>query len=317
MSNPGAFLVCRKLVRRKRFVSVFLLASVCLVASAYAQHGGGGGHGGGFGGHFGGGHSGGHGGRSHAGHSGNHHAGHFGWLHFGSRGRAKGGVRAANVSTPFFRGSPELGRGLAPRHPMPSTYLRTLPLSSMRSPREERFTTFRRFPHRPDYFRGEFRHFPPSGCSFNGFGQVCYFEPAWPLYGCSLGFWFPFDFGFDFGEGDGGGDADQSDTFASEDVMPATTPSDEEAPPSQPSTEAESAPAPPLRGLDLDPRFFLLILKNGTEHVVTSYWFSEGYIEYVSRDGSQSHIPIEALDLAETVRSNSARGLSFVLRSAP
>ena len=62
---------------------------------------------------------------------------------------------------------------------------------------------------------------------------------------------------------------------------------------------------------------FLLVLNNGTSHAVTDYWVADGYLEYISPDGTRSHIPLEALDLQNTVIQNAPRGLPFVLRSAP
>jgi hypothetical protein len=42
---------------------------------------------------------------------------------------------------------------------------------------------------------------------------------------------------------------------------------------------------------------FLLVLKNGTSHAVTDYWVADGYLEYISADGTRGHIPLQALDL--------------------
>lgn len=301
------------LMHSRRIILVPLLLSplLCLEPSAMAQHGGGGGHGGGghggFGGHGGGHTSGGHGHSSHS--QTQRSSGHWGWLHFHSHRRNVGSDSLANVGTPRSRTSAELSRGQVLAHSLPTTYIAKLPASFVKSPPEERFTAF---PHvHTNFFRGRFRHFHSSGCFFNGFNQVCFFEPAWPLYACFSGFWFPFDSGF----GDEGGDA--SDMTPSGDVMPLASPADAESQGGKSPPEGETNPAPPLRGLDLDPRFFLLILKNGAEHVVTDYWLADGYIEYISRDGTQSHIPVDSLDLDQTVRSNSARGLRFVLRSDP
>src|SRR5258708_1300800 len=69
MATRTAFLV------PPRILPIFL-SVICLLVTAVAQHGGGGGHSGG--GHFGGGHS----SSSHSG--GSHTGGHFGWLHFWS-----------------------------------------------------------------------------------------------------------------------------------------------------------------------------------------------------------------------------------------
>ena len=62
---------------------------------------------------------------------------------------------------------------------------------------------------------------------------------------------------------------------------------------------------------------FLLVLNNGTSRVVIDYWVADGYLEYISPDGTRSHIPLEALDLQNTVTQNAPRGVPFVLRSAP
>jgi hypothetical protein len=62
---------------------------------------------------------------------------------------------------------------------------------------------------------------------------------------------------------------------------------------------------------------FLLVLNNGTRHAVTDYWVADGYLEYISPDGTRSHIPLEALDLQNTVTQNAPRGRPFVLRSGP
>jgi hypothetical protein len=290
--------------RSMRPVLISLAASLCLFASAQAQHGGGGGgHGGG--GHFGGGHFGGGGHSAHAhasaGHTGGHH---WGWLHFGSRKRSGRDI-PRNMTNEFAPTGMFGNRN--PLHRLPSTYIRTVPLRSTLFSPAERFSSYR-FRRHPGFFPHGFRRFPGSGCFFNGFNQVCFFEPAWSLLWFSAGFdWFPLDWGF----GDDNGDA--SDAAGSPDMMtaPDTDSEAEELP------NNNAVPAQPIRGVDLDPRFFLLILKNGAERVVTDYWFSDGYIEYVSRDGSRSHIPVDALDLEETVRNNAARGLSFVLRSAP
>jgi hypothetical protein len=54
---------------------------------------------------------------------------------------------------------------------------------------------------------------------------------------------------------------------------------------------------------------------NGTSHAVTDYWVADGYFEYISTDGTRSHIPLEALDLQNTLIQNAPRGL--VLRYTP
>ncbi len=65
------------------------------------------------------------------------------------------------------------------------------------------------------------------------------------------------------------------------------------------------------------PGEFLLVLNNGTSHAVTDYWVADGYLEYLNPDGTRSHVPLEALDLQNTVSQNAPRGVPFVLRIAP
>lgn len=288
------------LSRSMRSVLISVAASLCLAAGAQAQHGGGGGgHGGGGhfgGGHFGGGHS------SHA-HTGTVHreSHHWGWLHFGSR-KPSGGDGVPDYIANEFRSAEMIGSA----NHLPSTYIRTVPLRSMLPSPDERFSTYDHFRRDPGFISHAYRRFPGSSCFFNGFNQLCFFEPGWSLLWFSAGFdWFPFDWGY----GDDSGDTSEPADYTNMMSEPIDSGAEEPA--------SNSAPPPrAILGLDLDPRFFLLILKNGAEHVVTDYWLTDGYIEYVSRDGSRSHVPVDALDLEGTVRNNAARGLSFVLRSA-
>ncbi len=285
--------------RPMRNVWILLAASLCLVASTQAQHGGGGGHGGGN--HFGGGHS------SHAHAGAGHTAGRWGWLHFGRKRSNPDPAVSANMANDLRPADMIASRNRI--HGIASTYIRTIPSRWPFRSAPERFSTYDDFSRQPDFFSYRFRRFPGSGCVFNGFSQVCFFEPAWPLLCFAAGFdWFPFDPGF------GDGTASPSDGVDWEDMMVA--PAAESEPPADGQNDTQT-PARPVRGQDLDPRLFLLILTNGAERTVTDYWLADGYIEYVSRDGTRSHIPVEALDLQETVRNNAARGLSFVLRSTP
>ena len=305
MFNYAAFLV-----RRRRFAWILLLWMTCFIMSAQAQHGGGG-HGGG--GHSGSGHGGGHsrGGHLGGGHSSRnrstsgHSGGHFSWLHFNFKNR--GAHRTANASDAFLARSAEPTPGKSV-HPLPSTLIRTIPLESTR------FTTRKQPPssswlrHRPRRFFGRFPCPHSSGCYFDGFNQVCFFEPLLPIF--SSGFYLGLlDYGFD-------GDT-MDESLAPTDTVSTAAAADTESetPPSTPP--ASASPPPNFRGKGLDPRFFLLILNNGTEQVVTDYWVADGYIEYVSSDGSRSHFPIEALNLQQTVTENAYRGLPFSLRSAP
>ncbi len=305
MNSAFAFLA-----RSRRMLRTWL-AILCLITAAEAQHGGGGGH-------FGGGHySGGHSSARHSG--GSQSGGHFHWLRFGfGRHSSPVAPSASDTSrnetlhlwnTSSLRQSPSR---------IPSTFLWSPPP----------------FPKRPDsgaaivspaargtrrFLRNRFRHFPSSGCYLNELGQVCFFEPFFPL----LSFYGGFDL-FDFGLGFGGDSPDLGNGLHSQDLLqsemstipPQTNLSDENAVEGN-SAISSAAPGVSTEAQKLGEGVFLLVLKNGTSHAVTDYWVSDGYLEYMSPDGTRSHIPLETLDLQRTVSENAPRGLPFVLRFAP
>ena len=107
------------LMRPTRII-LTLVALMCLLALAEAQHSGGGGHS--AGGHFGGGHSSGR-------HSGGSRTGgwHSGWLHvgFGNRARRRGG-RPGTVDTPRHL-LPELAKGATPVRAAPWASIQPAP----------------------------------------------------------------------------------------------------------------------------------------------------------------------------------------------
>jgi hypothetical protein len=301
------------LVRSPRMLPT-LLAMLCLVAAAEAQHGGGGGHSGG--GHFGGGHySGGHSSAKHA--DGSQSSGHFRWLRFGF-GRHATPVTAPSASN-TSRNIPErllsIPGGVRTPSRTPSTFLW--------SPRISPWTPGSQAAMVSSAARGSFLHyryrrFPSSGCYLNKIGQVCFFEPFFPLLSFYGGFdLFYLGFGFggdspDLGDGVGAQGLVQSEVS----TIPQTNSSDEDA------TEGNSAIPSPTPGLSAEDSpvgkgVFLLVLKNGSTHAVIDYWVADGYLEYISPDGTRSHIPLEALDLQSTVSENAPRGLPFVLRFGP
>jgi hypothetical protein len=157
------------------------------------------------------------------------------------------------------------------------------------------------------------RPFAWSGCLFNGMTQICFFEPLLPLIGFGY-----FGYGDRYG-GDWDNGADLSGIDAAE--MPAATlpVSPEENPPSANENSAAwdaTARAGASEDWDLGKDVFVLVLRNGATHAVTNYWAADGYLEYVSPDGTRSHVPLDALDLRSTVSRNQVRGLPFVLRTA-
>jgi hypothetical protein len=156
------------------------------------------------------------------------------------------------------------------------------------------------------------RPFTSSGCLFNGMAQICFFEPFLPLVG--FGF---FGYGDSFrGGSDNGGDLSGMDEAEMPGATPAVPP--EENPPQANENSAAwdaAARAGASEDRDLGKDVFVLVLRNGTTHPVRNYWAADGYLEYVSPDGTRSHVPLDALDLESTVVRNQVRGLPFVLRT--
>ena len=321
MRKPTAFLA------HQTRITLILIAILCFVAAAEAQHGGGGGHSGG--GHSGGGHSSvSHAGTGHA--DGHHTGGHsFGWLHFGSRTRVSRGAGVLDSNAPnASRHLPtRQASGTTPIAAVPLAYTRPIPLRPAWRSFPLDFASnglllspeFRR---RRSFFFGRFPCFHSSGCFFNGFAQVCFFEPALPLFFFSGFDFFHFGFPFDSNYPDTAGNLSSVDT-----MQPEIAPNPIAGPMDADTSAAKGQNSPSLRTATVDASpeaakidastFFLLILKNGARQAVTDYWLDDGYVEFVSDDSARSHIPLDALDLKKTIIENSARGLPFVLRSAP
>jgi len=163
-----------------------------------------------------------------------------------------------------------------------------------------------------------YRRFLSSGCFWNGVTQVCFFEPFLPLFSCYGGFNLSYS-GFDLG-GDSLDPGDLSSQGSPQWEMSALPPAansiDEMADGNLPARPA-AAFGTMSENQALRDGVFLLVLNNGSSHAVTDYWVSDGYLEYISPDGTRSHIPLDALDLQRTVTENAPRGLPFVLRSTP
>ena len=142
--------------------------------------------------------------------------------------------------------------------------------------------------------------------------QICFFEPFLPLVG----------FGY-FGNDDGyGGDRDDGGDLSGMDEAEMAGVSQPVSRDENPLSTNENsaawdaaAQAGASEDWDLGKGVFVLVLRNGTTHPVTNYWAADGYLEYVSPDGTRSHVPLDALDLQSTVVRNEVRGLPFVLRT--
>jgi hypothetical protein len=313
------------LMRSPRILPI-LLWVICLLVPAEAQHGGGGGgHSGG--GHFGGGHFGG-------GHSSGRHSaasqghGHFGWLRFwsGRHSTRRAETRASSIfaSDVSPHGPSHLGTfatlaGTRSISRTPSTLLWSPPLFHADPTATAPFPSSTVHRHR-DFFFNRYSRFSSSGCFLNGLNQICFFEPFLPLLSFA-GYFDPFDFGFGGESLDVGNDNDLNSQAPGQAEMSAIPPAVNS--PDDDTAEGNSLALPetmsgaPTGQESLGNGVFLLVLKNGTSRAVTDYWVADGYLEYISPDGSRSHFPLEALDLQNTVTQNAPRGLPFVLRFAP
>jgi hypothetical protein len=305
----------------------FLVCAAWLSVPAEAQHGGGG-HGGFGGGHFGGGHShtGGHAHSSDAGHAG---GGHFHWMKFGlGKHSARVSDSASDASEDPNRWSSSLWNFNTPGY---AGYSHRLPSTMLWTPRRIeaglgsgmiKYSSAKRlsFSSSPTHFRHgrysrRYRFLGASGCFFNGATQVCYFEPFLSLL-CFGDFGYGGDFGF-------GSDSDWDSTAIEPEEMAETAPAApgyDENPPPESSANSDVSLERRLGATedwDLGKDVYVLVLRDGTTHVVTNYWVAEGYLEYVSPDEVRSHIPLSAFDLEGTVERNQSRGIRFVLRAAP
>ncbi len=61
----------------------------------------------------------------------------------------------------------------------------------------------------------------------------------------------------------------------------------------------------------------LLVLKDSSAYLAQSYWIENDKLHCVSQNAKDRYIPLEMVDLAETVRLNHERNLDFNLRSRP
>jgi hypothetical protein len=66
-----------------------------------------------------------------------------------------------------------------------------------------------------------------------------------------------------------------------------------------------------------DQQITMLVLQEGISFAVTDYWVENGKLGYVTTYGRQNIIELDQVDLDQTVKLNSLRGVPFVLRAKP
>jgi len=88
------------------------------------------------------------------------------------------------------------------------------------------------------------------------------------------------------------------------------------APMIQPATYRQrSEPATQLTPSGPSAKLTIVALKDGSAFLAAQYWVQGGKMRCVSLSGEEKLIPLEKIDLAESVRVNQERSLDFVLQS--
>ena len=59
----------------------------------------------------------------------------------------------------------------------------------------------------------------------------------------------------------------------------------------------------------------VIVLRGGTAYVARQYWVQSGRMHFVSEDGEERLLPLERIDLSQTVRLNRERNVEFILQS--
>lgn len=347
---------------RRSILLIGALSWVFLPLSGYAGPGGGGGHGGGGGSHGGGGHASGsasHGAvSSHAPSAGRIAPTSGGpnartpYAYSASRPLASGPyspmnfVSAADFNHGFGSAAVDanLSRmaghgwsflpssGVKPTASMAATPLPSKPALPARVTNIPAILPLR--PHHPPRIVGGWF----GGCFFNGFTNVCGFNPflfganyCFSPYGfsnCGYGFgygWGDYNgygygpgYGAPYGPGYGPGydlngypvDApgdDQNNPGNADNYPPYFGNLNENAGQNASEEPQQSAPVQTTQ----------IILKNGSAYLVTAYWVSNGELFYRPITGGLNHVPLDQVDMTATVEANSRNGVTFRLTDHP
>ncbi len=235
---------------------------------------------------------------SHAQHGGGHVGGGFSGHGIFSSGHSSGRGGSSHSSSRFVSGLhhiiPIPGLWKSPKPTAPST-------DSFAAVRMERGGPPRRpiigtrppappFPRPPFLFNPCFGHAFCSGFGF-GFGSPLLCDPFFGFGRC-----FPF-FGLTFGF--------QDDSFyAGAETQDVASGASDLGSTSTAST-ADGADHP----------ITLLQLKNGYMYGLNDYWVEGDSLHYVTNYGGKNSVPLDAIDLATTIRLNSDRGVEFSLHT--
>jgi hypothetical protein len=158
------------------------------------------------------------------------------------------------------------------------------------------------FHHHRHFLFGGFPFVTPYNCFFNGFNTVCFGQPFGnPFFG-QVGFFSPYG-SFDFAGVDAFETMDNSvaASVSANDVGPYS---------SDIVPEVEPAPAASPTQNPLG----VIVLTDGTAYEVADYWLESGRLHYLTSYGGENSIPLDRLNLEETVNQNWQHGITFTLR---
>lgn len=154
--------------------------------------------------------------------------------------------------------------------------------------------------HHRHFLFGGFPFVSPYNCFFNGFNTVCFGQPFGnPFFG--QGFFSPFwSVGFGGFETFETMDNSVGATVGATDVGPYSS----DIVPEAQAAQAASPTNPPG----------VIVLTDGTAYEVTDYWLDGGRLHYLTSYGGENSIPLDRLNLEETVKQNWQHGITFTLR---
>ncbi len=83
----------------------------------------------------------------------------------------------------------------------------------------------------------------------------------------------------------------------------------------QPASYTQRTPAPQVTTSASAPPMTVIALRGGAAYLAREYWVQNGQMHCVSMSGAEQSLPLEKIDIGETVRVNQERNIDFVLQS--
>jgi hypothetical protein len=145
-----------------------------------------------------------------------------------------------------------------------------------------------------------------NGMDYSPDAGAAFADPCAPMWfeGCDA-----YYSGSGAGNGEMSGDvpADDADSIAAQKM--ADNEHNVWLPPDSPAREQSAIAA--------EKSLTVIYLKDGTVYAVSDFWVADGKLVYDTSYGAENSIPIDQLDLEQTVKTNAARGVPFTLKSKP